>query len=193
MFPPLPKARGNLKPGILYAVSGENDWAYYGQITSEKFVGFFKRRDKIVAPIEDILTAPILSIVPVSFPSIGRALRSGLWQALGRFELVQELRQPKTMVQWPVGTNVVTVWCGSNQQYDTRVEDPAIQNLEVIAAWDAEYHIPERLTADFGIETAGWSVGGPVWRERRIKQEMARRFPDQPWHELTDNWVSTSN
>ena len=95
------------------------------------------------------------------------------------------------MVQWPVGTLLVGVSDG-DAEYDTRVEDPAIQNMEVIASWDAEQHIPARLTADFGKETALWHVGGPVWRERRVKEEYARRFPEAPWNQLPPDWVQTN-
>ena len=76
-----------------------------------------------------------------------------------------------------VGTLFVGVSDG-DADYDTRVEDPAIQDMEIIASWDAEQHIPARRTADVGPEDAPWHVGGPVWRERRVKEDYARRFPD---------------
>jgi hypothetical protein len=60
------------------------------------------------------------------------------------------------------------------------VEDPAIQDMELMAVWDAVEHIPARLTADFGTEEASWHVGGPIWRERRIKEEMAERRLHDP-------------
>ena len=104
---------------------------------------------------------------------------------------MEGLRLPAPAVQWPVGTLTVTVSDGTNAPYETRVDDPDIQNFEVMGAWDAEEHIPARLTADFGLEEAEWHVGGPVWRERKVKEELARRFPEQPWHRLPDDWVST--
>ncbi len=58
-----------------------------------------------------------------------------------------------------------------------------------MAEWDAEEHIPARLAADFDMGKAKWQVGGPIWRKRRIKEEMAARFPDQPWYELPADWV----
>ena len=94
------------------------------------------------------------------------------------------------MVQWAVGTLVVGVLDG-DAEYDTRVDDPVIQNMEIIASWDAEQHIAARLTADFGKQDAAWHIGGPVWRERGVKEEYARRFPDAPWHQLPPDWVPT--
>jgi hypothetical protein len=192
MFEGDPKARADLKPGTLYALIGEAGWVYYGQVTPEKSVGFFHRRDREVADIPTILSSPVMSVVGVAYPSLTRALRAGQWSKLGRYEVVSELRSPRRLVQWPVGTLVVTVWEGTETVLETRVEDPAIQDLELIAAWDAEHHIPARLTADFGVEAPSWDVGGPIWRERRVKEEIAKRFADQPWHRLPADWVPTS-
>lgn len=191
MFEAKPSSRADLKSGTLYAVCGEARWVYYVQVAPDKRVGFFRRRDRDVALPADLLTAPLMAVISVGYPSITRALRSGAWSKLGRFELVSALKEPWPMVQWPVGTLLVGVSDGE-AEYDTRVEDPAIQNMEVIASWDAEQHIPARLTADFGKEEALWHVGGPVWRERRVKEEYARRFPEAPWHQLPPDWVPTN-
>jgi hypothetical protein len=136
-----------------------------------------------------VLATPIMSVISVGYPSITRALRSGRWKKLGRLPVVGELTTPRSSVQWPVGTLTVTVCTSDEPAYDTRVEDPAIQDMEIMASWDAIEHIPARLTAEFGAEQAEWHVGGPIWRERRIKEEMASRFPDQPWHALPGDWV----
>jgi hypothetical protein len=191
MFASDPKARADLKSGTLYAVTGEGDWIYYGQVTVEKSVGFFRRRDRDVAEVPGILRSPVMSVISVGYPSITRALRAGHWKKLGRFELSQPLRSPPPRVQWPVGTLNVTVWHGERPTHETRVDDPAVQDYELMACWDAEHHIPARLTADFGQEEPRWHVGGPIWRERRIKEEIARRFPDQPWNQLPPDWVPT--
>jgi len=191
IFDPQPKARADLRPGTLYAAGGEGDWIYYGQVMPDQRIGFLHRRDRSVAAPEAILAAPVMSQVLIARPSIGRALRNGRWCRLGSFPLHAGLERPAPMVQWPVGTLIVTVG-DDRREYDTRVEDPAIQNWEIIAAWDAEYHLPERLTADYGAEPAAWHVGGPVWRERRLHEELARRSPDQPWHALPDDWVPTA-
>lgn len=61
-----------------------------------------------------------------------------------------------------------------------------------VALWDAENHIGARLAANFGEEEAPWHIGGPVWRERRVKEESARRFPDAPWHQLPPGRVQTN-
>ncbi|WP_308462150.1 hypothetical protein [Sphingomonas citri] len=191
MFEPKPTARADMTAGALYAVTGEGGWTYYGQVTSEKKVGFFHRRDRETVAAELVLTGPIMTVTSVAYPSITRALRAGCWRKLGRFRLADELCAPLPSVQWPVGTLTVTVWVGDGPDHDTRVEDPAIQDMELMAVWDAVEHIPARLTADFGTEEASWHVGGPIWRERRIKEEIAQRS-DQPCHQLPADWVPTS-
>ena len=191
MFECDPKARADLKPGTLYALAGQGAWVYYGQVTEHKAVGFFRRRDREVANVQTILASPLMAVVDVGHPSITRVIRAGLWKKLGRYELVEALRSPRLVVQWPVGTLTVCVWEGAGATHVTRVEDPAIQDLEVMAVWDAEHHIPARLTADFGAEAPECHIGGPIWRERKVKEEMAKRWPDQPWHQLPSDWVET--
>ncbi|WP_420381432.1 hypothetical protein [Novosphingobium sp.] len=190
MFEGKPSSRADLKSGTLYAVYGERQSIYYGQVTSDKRIGFFRRRDHNVASPIDILSSPVMAVVTVVYPSITRALRSGAWSRLGRFELTSALKEPWPMVRWSAGTLIVGVMDG-DMEYDARVEDQAIQAMEIIAGWDAEEHIPARLTADFGKEEAAWNIGGPVWRQRRVKEEYARRFPDSPWHQLPADWVRT--
>lgn len=191
MFDAKAAARADLTAGALYAVTGEGGWVYYGQVTPEKKVGFFRRRDRAAVAPEVVLTASIMAVVSVKYPSITQAMRAGRWKKLGRFPLADELIAPRPSVQWPVGTLAVTVWAGDRPDHDTRVENPAIQDMELMAVWDAVEHIPARLTADFGEEQTEWRVGGPIWRERRIKEEMAARFMDQPWHQLPAGWVGT--
>lgn len=192
MFERKPTARADMSAGALYAVAGEAGWIYYGQVTPEKMVGFFRRRDRMPATANDVLAAPIMSVITVRHPSITRAMRIGLWKKLGRFPVVYGLLEPRPLVQWSVGTLTVTVCIGGAPGYDTRVEDPVIQEMELMSAWEADEHVPARLTADFGEEEAEWHVGGSIWRERRIKEEMAVRFADQPWHKLPDDWVPTN-
>jgi len=53
MFEALPKARAVLKAGTLYAVSGERDWIYFGQVARDKQIGFFRKRArKLIDPAE---------------------------------------------------------------------------------------------------------------------------------------------
>lgn len=192
MFEVQPTARADMTAGALYAVTGEASWIYYGQVTPEKKIGFFRRRDRRPSAPGVILDASIMAVIDVGYPSITRAIRTGRWKKLGRFPLVTELVAPRPSVQWPVGTLTVTVWLGDGPNRDTRVEDPAIQDMELMAVWDADEHIPARLSTDFGAEEAEWHIGGPIWRERRIKEEMAARFADQPWHKLPADWVPTN-
>lgn len=196
MFDEDPKARSDFKAGTLYAIWGVADWIYYGQVAVDKSVAFFSRRDRKIVTSADVLASPIMSRVGIDFASVGRALRSGAWKKLGKYPLHDELGSLRPVVQWPVGTLEVTVWIGHVQSRLTRVEDPSIQNLEIIAAWDAVHHIPARLAVDYAPDEAiyivanSWSIGGPIWRERRVKEEFARRF-DKPGHELPADWVPT--
>ncbi|MBA4748327.1 MAG: hypothetical protein H2056_06405 [Sphingopyxis sp.] len=193
MFGGVPNARADLKSGTLYALIGDGDWIYYGQVTAEKLVGFFHRRDRQIADAESIIAAELLAVLAVVHPSITRALRTGRWTKLGRHELPSQLLCPPQFVHWPVGTLDVTVSESSGNYRKARVDDPAIQCLERSAVWDAEQHIPARLAADFGVEEPAWHVGGPIWRERKVMEEMARRHPDKPWHQLPADWVPTSS
>jgi hypothetical protein len=193
MFQVKSTACADLKPGVLYAAAGEDDWLYYGQVTPEKNIGFFRRRDRVLTEPAIVIKAPIMSVVCVEYPSITRALRAGLWTKLGCFPLVETLIAPQPCVQWPVGTVSVIVSMGGGAEYDTQANDPAIQDMELMAVWDAEHHIPARLKADFGAEAGKWHIGGSVRREREIREEYARRFGDErPWHRLPADWVPTS-
>lgn len=189
-FRPVPNARASLKPGTLYAADGGEGWIYYGQVATDQTIGWFRFRTSTLADAPDVLAHPLMSRFSVAHPSIDRALRLGAWCALGRHDVEPVLLDPIETVQWPVGTLTVTVW-KQGPRYQTRVEDPAIQDLEIIAAWDAVAHVPARLKADYGTEQAEWHVGGPIWRHRRVKEGFAARFPDAPRHQLPADWVPT--
>ena len=191
MFEGDPLSRADLTSGTLYAVTGDANWIYYGQVTPDRRIGFFRRRDRYVASVTDILSASPMAVIGVVHPSITRALRSGAWSKLGRFELAICFRESWPTVQWPVGTLIVSVSDGE-ADYDTTVDDPAIQNMEITASWDAEAHLPARLITDFGEDESSWNIGGPVWRERRVKEEYARRWPDALHHQLPPDWVTTT-
>jgi hypothetical protein len=195
VFPKDPRARSDFRAGALYAIWGIGDGIYYGQMAADKSVGFFARRDREIAGSAEVLASPIMSRVTVSFPSIGRALRAGVWKKLGKYPLRDELAGDQPVVQWSWGTTLdVTVWIGRVQSLVTRVEDPSIQDFEVMSVWDAIEHIPDRLAMDYAPNEAStvtnaWSIGGPVWRQRRVKEEFARRFPDNHAHQLPADWV----
>lgn len=183
---------------MLYAVDGGEGWIYYGQVSVEKSIGFVRYRSADLADRREVLQHPLMCRVMVSWPSVGRAIRDGIWNKMGTASLHSELDAPDVSVQWPVGTNLVTVWrVGGKPEsddqvvetYQALVADAAIQNIEVMAVWDAVFHIPGRLKADFGAEPGEWHVAGPVWRTRKVKEEYAKRFPDASWHRLPDDWV----
>lgn len=192
-FPKLARARPDLKPGASYAIDGGDCFIYYGQVTPDAATfGFFRYRSRHVSAAE-ALSSDVMSRFAVSQPSIGRALRSGKWLALGRHEVRREWIEDPVMVQWPAGTLEVSLWRGDAVIASTQVHDPSIQDLEIIAAYDAIDHVPERLRADFDPREATWSVGGTIRRERLLKQAFAARFPDQPWHALPAGWVPVSD
>lgn len=192
MFETAPTARADLKAGTVYAVTGEDNWIYYAQVTPSKDLAFFRFRSRELEAVDAPLGRTAMSIITVAVPSITRALRAGAWRHLGRHDLAEGLSAPSLHVQWPVGTLTVTVWRDGTPLSDTRADDPAIQAIELMALWDAEAHIPQRLTADFGEEEAAWHVSGPIRRERLIREERARRWPDQPAHRLPPDWVPTN-
>lgn len=183
------KAKANLKAGALYAVDGQDGYIYYAQVSKTKDFGFFNYRSIELELISNFIQTKIMSRFLVSMPSIGRALREGAWLYLGKELLNSELEVEAHMVQWSVGTIEVEVWCGSEIIKSTTAFDPEIQNLEIIAAYDAIYHAPKRLSADFISPFEGCLVGGSVFRERLNKEYMANKFPEAPWHQLPKNWV----
>jgi hypothetical protein len=159
---------------------------YYGQIAGNKQFGAFRHRGEAITS-EAALAAEIMSRFCIDLPSVGRALRSGAWAFLGRYTLRQELKREPVLVQWPVGTTTATLWEGPKQLTNVAVWEPSIQNLEVIAAYDAEYHVPQRLRADFEQPADAWRVGGSVLHNRLQRQDLASRFPNQ--HQLPEDWV----
>jgi len=189
LFSPVPKARADLKPGALYAIDGGDSYVYYGQVAPNKQIGFFNFRSKEIL-VEEALASAIMSRFGVTHISIGEALRAGKWLSLGRHAVRSELGEEPIVVQWPVGTLTVTLWKGRNILGTTEVHDPKIQDFEIIAAYDAIYHVPARLRADFEQPADAWVVGGSIRRERLKKQDMAYRFPQTPWHQLPPNWVA---
>ncbi|WGM45537.1 hypothetical protein KOAAANKH_00400 [Brevundimonas sp. NIBR10] len=191
MFEPDPNARAVLAAGTLYAVVGTDGWIYFGQVTPLRRIGFLRYRSREIESPRRILSMPIMSEVTVSYPSIGNALRNGVWKRIGKAEMHPDLAVPRDQVQWPVGNSTLTVWPGDGgAPYDARPDDPAIQSLEIVAAWDADCHIPDRLPADFD-PAREEPLLGPILRVRRGKERLAQQFPDVPWHALPADWVST--
>jgi len=95
MFDEDASARADMIAGALYAVTGEGGWIYFGQVTQEKTTGFFERRDREQSSANDVLAAPNMAAISVSYPSITRALRNGRWKKPGWFPVVAELVAPR--------------------------------------------------------------------------------------------------
>lgn len=198
MFGEAPSARADLRPGTLYAVASPNTSVFYGQVCADQSFAFYLVRDTKLSEFEPSGSTPVMSRISVNLPSIGRALRAGVWKKIGKGDLADLLLEDNTYVQWPVGTLNVHVWRGPSIISNTRIEDPTIQNAEVMSVWDAAAHVAPRLLVDFDYEEAlrvnksAWSIGGPVWRQRRVREEYARRFPGGP-HDLPRDWVPTNS
>lgn len=191
-FSPAINKRADLKPGAMYAIDGGDNFIYYAQVAPNKQLGFFRFRS-LEVEVEKAMNSEFMSRFSVTYPSIGRAIRSGNWLSLGRRPLKSELVEDPVLVQWPVGTLEVTLWKSGKILRTTLVHDPEIQNLEIIQAYDAIGHVPRRLQADYTLSDMSWAAGGSVKRARLRKQDMASRFPNQPWHELLEGWVFVSD
>ena len=194
MFGENPSARVSLRAGMLYAVAGPGDSIFYGQTCADRSIAFFQVRHSKLSAFEPTDSIPVMSRISISYPSVGRAVRSGVWKAIGRASLRDELLEPSISVQWPVGTLNVNVLAGSSIVLQTRIEDPRIQEFEINAIWDACDHVPLRLLVDHSpdeakrISSKAWTVAGPVWRARCVREEYARRVPDSH-HALPADWV----
>jgi hypothetical protein len=187
-FPNQPGARADLREGVLYAVDGRDGNIYYGQVCAKRDIGFLRYRSKNIDGATAVAQS-VMSRFMVNWPSIGRAIREGTWVKVGKYPIHPQLRSEPQTVQWPVGTLRVSVWQKGDVVRETDVHDPTIQHLEVIMVYDASSHVPARLVADFTNSEDSWKVGGTVWRERRLKEDRAARFPEQPWHRLPNGWV----
>lgn len=170
-FGPDPKARGSLKSGMVYALFGEDGWIYWAQVKSELAVGFFRFRSRSLDDAATALTSPVMLELTVAHYSIGRALRAGAWKKVGIREVGEDLQQSRPQVQWPAGEKKVHVLTGSSMfdgnSFETTLDGPKIQNLEIAAAWDAEYHIPNRVVAEYENAPEKNKFGGPVWLTRQ--------------------------
>lgn len=184
-FPPT-SDRASFKLATVYAVDGKDDWIYFGQVSAGKKFAFFRFRATTVSAAADALASPVMSRLGVWLATVGTALRAGAWRKLAVMPLVPGLDVPRPFVQWPHFTSTATVWLNQDARggptYDTQIDDPAIQEMEIAAAWDASAHVPKRLRLDYGdVVPDSWYVGGPVWRQRRAALAMARRSPDNKW------------
>lgn len=164
-----------MRPGTVYAVSGIDSWIYWAQVKSELEVGFFDYRSHELADTDKALRSPIILELTVNLPSIGRAVRSGVWKKLGTFPIGQSLTINRPRIHWPDAdrktgqTQVHVIDLTKNESGVTSVDDPAIQGLELAAAWDAEHHVPARLAVEFGDrEAAPFALGNVAFMRRQM-------------------------
>ncbi|MFZ5667882.1 MAG: hypothetical protein ACOY4K_00130 [Pseudomonadota bacterium] len=187
-FPPT-NQRAVTTPGTVYEVDGQAGWIYVCQVANDGTLGFLRIRSATPEAPEFTRDLPLFSRFLVATPSIGRALREGQFRKVGPKALHPDLAFKQATVLWPVATTHVSAFAADGTAFETTVDDPAIQDFEVMAVWDAIHHLPARLVADYGTEPAGWHVGGPMWRERRVHEEYARRFPNQARRQLPVGWI----
>lgn len=164
--------RANLGLGYVYAITGSDGMTYAGQIATQNMVGFFRWRGAL-PEVNAALECPLMFRCGVSRDSVGRALRAGVWKSLGLRDLHAELRKEPVLVQWPTFSSHAKLWQGEQIVGITPIDDPAIQQLEVIAAWHAQHHIPHRLTAEYHNDDSAWS-----WRGRVVDVRRQRSLPD---------------
>jgi hypothetical protein len=174
-FGPDPKARGSLRSGTVYAVSGLDGWIYWAQVKSELEIGFFGHRSRDPTDTSKALESEIVLELTVGHPSIGKAVRSGIWKKIGVFRIGPSLAVNRPRVHWSdvdreMGHGQVNVLdLTKNEGSVTFVDDPAIQHLELAAAWDAEYHVPERLAVVFGDkQPAPYSLGNVAFMREQL-------------------------
>lgn len=189
-FPKEPKARASFSQGTVYAVSVDN-FIFYCQVAVNQSLGFFKVRSKELLEVDEILSYPIMSRFGISRPSLGRALREGYWKKIGKRKLNPELVHSVPMVQWAVGELTVSIWLDGAMVKKTSAFDSEIQSYEIIMAYDAISHVPERLSVDYAKDPEQFESGGTVWRQRKLKEHLATKFPNAPYHQLPDEWVYT--
>lgn len=167
---------------MVYAVSGQDGWIYWAQVKSELEIGFFRYRSKCRSEAEVVLRHEIMVELTLSIPSIGRALRSGAWKKIGVHPIGQSLAEQRMKVHWSEGDDVATVRAlGAEGGYQTSYDDPKIQDLDIIAAWDAEYHVQSRLTAEYEGKPEKNRFGGPLWQMRRSRDlDQCLKPPQHP-------------
>lgn len=188
-FPPSPNARAGFRVGTVYAIDAGDSYIYYGQIDVDQSAGFFKYRTMKLSPAEEALGSAVMSRLGVCHQSIGEAVRAGTWLKLGRYPLNQELEESQFLVMWPFMSTHVTVWKGNKEIRSTVLHDPEIQDLQIMIVYDAARNIPGRLPAEFRSGSAAWHLGGTVMRERFLREEEARRYPDLAYCALPEGWV----
>lgn len=162
--------RAKLKSGYLYAVRGADNLLYVGQVAGQNMVGFLRWRGE-VADVDAAFKSTLMFRCGVFRDSIGRALRSCAWTVVGYRELHPQLQDDPILVQWPNFSTQAWLWRGAHAFGHTTIDDPSIQQLEVIGAWDAEYHIAQRLPAEFNDDELGWQWRGRV-ADIRLQRAM---------------------
>lgn len=190
-FPVVTNARASFVSGTVYALAVD-DFIFYCQVAANESFGFFYMRSENLLRLDEIVSYPIMSRFGISHPSVGRALRQGYWKKLGKAALIPDLKKSVPTVQWAEGETNVSVWLDGQVIQETSAFDPDIQSLEIIMAYDAIYHVPERLQVDYEEDTEKFESGGTVWRQRKLKEHLANKFPDMQHHQLPSNWVYTT-
>ncbi len=161
------RAGDRMLPGTVYTVT-VGDRTVFAQVDPWRSVAFFKSQTETGNPLQASLLKQPLCALHVNFQSVGRVLKTGAWRALGVHPMSEIVRSPKRFAHWPSFSETLVVWCGTSPERVLRHDDPEVQDVELMAVWDAQIQVPKRLEDELGIQFHP-NMTGPVWRERILR------------------------
>ena len=147
------QAKASWIPGTLYAVDGGEGWIYYGQVSASKGnIGFLRHRTRDLDTRPEIPAYPLMSRICIAWPSLGRALAG---QAVALAQPCRAAFRDSPARTASLCARLIRITCRRGMTEDragqpgtilrtwhTRIDDPEIQNFEVMSVWDAEHHLP---------------------------------------------------
>lgn len=140
----------------------------FAQVDPWRSIAFFNAVAFTRDRLGDTLRTNPMCILHVNWQSVGRALRTGAWCALGVHPMSDLLRSPKRFAHWPGFSETLVIWSGTSPEAVFRHDDPDVQDIELMAEWDAETQVSQRLEHELGLQLHP-KVTGPVWRERMLR------------------------
>lgn len=138
------------------------------QVDPWRSIAFFDALGFTTDHLQGALSTRPLCILFVNAPSIGRAMRAGAWQPLGLHPMSDIVRSPKRHAHWPAFSETLVIWSGTSPEAVLRYDDPTVQDVEVMAEWDAQTQVPDRLQHELGLRLIP-KITGPIWRERVLR------------------------
>jgi len=121
---------------------------YYGLVCKGKDIAFFDVTSAKQLPAEKVVKHPTFLRLPVALPSMRRAE----WQKIGQVELTGFHNEFAQYRHEPVGSSPMLY--DNATGLSTEAPEDALDGLELMSVWDAEYHIHPILRFHFhGVET----------------------------------------